>query len=301
MDISPEIFIVLAVSIALVVTTGVALWIRAFVRKRRAYIDDIEKTNPVITNTPVDDPTELFKKRAKKGLKTRFSILNRVVYSLIAVGLALLIIIPFQNELPQALISIFVTSSAIIVGIAAKPLIENFLSGLVITASKKLNVGDTVMIEGMYGTIEDITTTHTVIKIWDWRRYLIPNREVLDQKIISYSLFDEWHWAQVEFSVSPRADLRKVREIAIGIASENSFAEDFESPSFWIMELNKDCVVCWIAAWASSPARSWELRSGIKTELVIALREHGIETHVNYQYVRTENGENQAFTSFTNS
>lgn len=67
------------------------------------------------------------------------------------------------------------------------------------------------------------------------------------------------------------------------------------------MELNKDCVVCWIAAWASSPARSWELRSGIKTELVIALREHGIETHVNYQYVRTENGENQAFTSFTSS
>lgn len=283
---SPYALVVVGIFLALAAGTWLA--IRRFLSRRKRYIDELERTNPVLTRTPFHDSSEQFKQQAKRGLKNRFTIINRVVFVSIGLGLLLLVFVPFMDELPQAVISVLVTSSAVIVGIAAKPLIENFLSGIVITTSKKLNIGDTVLVDGHYGTIEDITTTHTVVKVWDWRRFLIPNREMLDQKILSYSLFDSWHWVNVEFTVSPKADLKLVRQLAVSIAADNPYSEDVEPPSFWIREVDRNMVKCWVAAWASSPARSWELASEVRTELVIALQEHGIETHTYYHQLTSD-------------
>jgi small-conductance mechanosensitive channel len=56
-----------------------------------------------------------------------------------------------------------------------------------------------VLVEGFYGTIEDVTLTHTVVKIWDWRRYVIPDARMLSDPFVSASLFDPFVWSSVEF------------------------------------------------------------------------------------------------------
>lgn len=256
--------------------------LKTYRQKREKGIDEIQKINPVLTESPFDEPGQWFRWRAKKGLKARFSIFNRVIYtSLIMVAISM-VTFPYIDKFPQTVVSILITSTTIIIGIAGKPLIENFLSGVVISFSKKIRIGDTVLVDQFYGTIEDITATNTVIKLWDWRRLVIPNHQMLNQKVVSYTLFDDWHWAHVEFMVSPHSDLKKVKEVAIQIARDNQYSEKVEEPSFWVMEAHSESIKCWLAVWAKSPARSWELRSEILTELTIRLNEMGIRTHINH-------------------
>jgi predicted Rossmann-fold nucleotide-binding protein len=33
---------------------------------------------------------------------------------------------------------------------------------------------DVIVVEGEYGTVEEITPTYDVIQLWDWRRMVLP-------------------------------------------------------------------------------------------------------------------------------
>jgi small-conductance mechanosensitive channel len=95
----------------------------------------------------------------------------------------------------------------VILGIASRPWIENIIAGLVLSYSKALNIGDTVLIQDHYGTIEDINFTYTILKIWDWRRFVIPNQVMLREDFVNYTLNEDFYWAKINLWVGHDADL----------------------------------------------------------------------------------------------
>ena len=62
----------------------------------------------------------------------------------------------------------------IIAGVAAQKSIANLITGFQIAFTQPIKIDDEVVIEGEYGTVEDITLTYVVIKTWDWRRLVLP-------------------------------------------------------------------------------------------------------------------------------
>lgn len=272
--------IIAVVGIGLLVSIQV-IYKRAL-KKRKTVIDKLKESETIDTSTPLDRPLKSFKIRAKAGVTTRFSIFRRVATFLASLILIIAVSFPFIDRLPQAFISILVGSAAIITGMAAKPFIENFLSGIAITASRMLNIGDTILINEQYGTIEDISSTHTVIKLWDWRRFVIPNSTMINMDFVNYFLNDKRLWAHVEFYVSYDSDLDVVKKIAQEAAQSSDKRMAIEEPSFWIMETSKDSIKCWIAAWAANPIDAWELKAEIRTSLIFGLKQAGIKTHTNY-------------------
>lgn len=62
----------------------------------------------------------------------------------------------------------------IIVGVAAQKSIANLITGFQVAFTQPIKIDDQVLIEGEFGTVEDITFTYVVIKTWDWRRLVLP-------------------------------------------------------------------------------------------------------------------------------
>lgn len=239
----------------------------------------------VARSTPVRNLTQRARGTARASIDLRFSIIRRVLI----LGLVLLwfvaFIYPLIGSLPQTMLTMMVTAGAVLIGIAARPYVENVISGIVITFSRQLNLGDTVVMGDNYGIVEDISITHTVIKLWDWRRHVIPNSTMLQKEFINYSLQDSYQWAYVEFWVSYDADVELVKQIAIRTARENRYTRDEDEPRFWIMDMFKEGIRCWVTAWAHSPAEAWVMRTEIRTALVLELREHGIKTHLHHHHL----------------
>ena len=246
-------------------------------RKRR--IKKFRQFESVETSTPVDNPIREARETAVDSIENRFSIIRKVSFFSLVVIWILALVYPFLGNIPAAFISVMVASSGIIIGVAARPFIENLISGIVISFSHPIRTGDTVIVDNYYGSVEDITLTHTVIKIWNWRRYIIPNQRMLSKEIVNCTINDAYQWTHVEFYVAYDADLDLVMELAVKSASESPYFADYEAPKFWIMEMEEKGYKCWIAAWADSPTEAWELGNDIRTQLIRQFRAQGITAH----------------------
>lgn len=253
---------------------------KPYLKKRKQYIDQLESGEAVSTSSPLKRPLKVFKARAKRSLTVRFSIFRRTIIVGTLTFFTLALLFPYFDVIPQTVISVLVGSSAIIIGIAARPFIENFLSGIAITISKKLNIGDTILIDDAYGTIEDISSTHTIVKRWDWKRYVIPNSRMINEKFLNYSLYDQWIWTHIEFYVAYDTNLKHLKNLAETAAMESSYRSNIESPTMWVVGQEKDAIRCWLAAWADSPELAWELRSDLRIRMVTTFQENNIDAYL---------------------
>lgn len=261
---------------------------RPYLKQRKQYIDQLESGDAVATSSPLKRPLKVFKARAKRSLTLRFSIFRRTIIVVTLSLFILIVLFPYFDVIPQTVISVLVGSSAIIIGIAARPFIENFLSGIAITISRKLNIGDTILIDDAYGTIEDISSTHTIVKLWNWKRYVIPNSRMINEKFMNYSLYDQWMWTHVEFHMAYDTNLKHLKNLAETAALESPYRSDIEAPTMWVVDQQKDTVRCWLAAWANSPELAWELRSDLRIRLITAFQENDIEAYLAQVKLRSE-------------
>lgn len=265
---------------------GVALayWVnREFQRVRQERHDRLEKLrqfDAIRTSSPLDDPNEQARKQALVNVETRFTLFRATIVPVILLFTVTLVALPLLQQMPATMLSLLVAAVGVIVGIAARPMLENFVAGVVISFSRPFRIGDTVTIDDEFGTIEDITVSHTIVKAWDWRRLMIPNSQMISKQFVNYSIIDRYQWKYVEFWVAPDADLKVVEEIAKQAAKSSPAYAEYEEPRFWVMEMGKEGLRCWIAAWADTPSAAWQLSHDTRTRLVTELRERGIKTHV---------------------
>ena len=235
---------------------------------------------------------EVLKKTKLKAIENvgmRFTIIKRLSFLLLVLLFIFLIFFPSLTKTSKTTISLLISASTVLLGIASKQLIENVISGVVITFSKQFNIGDTVMIGEMYGMVEDITMTHSVIKIWDSKRYVVPNSEMLREKFINYTLIESSQWATVEFWVSYNEDLNMIKDLAINIADNSIFKKKGEHSSyFWIMEMGEKGIKCWVSTLTDSPANGWDFRTDVRTKLCLKFCELGIKPHLNYTNLKSQ-------------
>lgn len=274
------VYLGISTAVAAVLFIWIRWWLMYIESRRAKRIQKLEAFEAVKTNTPVNgETTRQSRKVALEGLETRFSIVRRTILAVLVAVWVVAVIVPFVGRVPGTLISLMITAGAVVVGIAARPVVENFIAGFVLTFSKQFHTGDTILIDKEYGTIEDVTATHTVVKLWDWRRYIVPNSRMLGKEIINYSTRDSFLWAKLEFFVAHDADLELVEKVAVEIASKSRYFAGHEPPKFWVMGLEKESVKCWLAMWVGSPMEAWSIRVEVGRVLVETLNKRGIKTH----------------------
>ncbi|MFP4041966.1 MAG: mechanosensitive ion channel domain-containing protein, partial [Bacteroidales bacterium] len=191
-------------------------------KKGTSFIDKLKIFEAVRTKTPFSKSVKNQKTNALERFSQRFSIIRRtILYGYILLWL-LILIFPLLGRIPATMISLVAAILAAVIGIAARPFLENMIAGIVITFSRQFRTGDTVLINDKeYGTVEDITITHSVIKLWDWKRLIIPNSQMLNKEMVSYTTKDSFLWAHVEFWVNYDVDINKVKGLAISAALES--------------------------------------------------------------------------------
>jgi len=135
----------------------------------------------------------LYSTRKKWEQKLHYLLLRKIIVIVIAILGALFALgqIPdFENGFATILTGSGIAALAI--SLAAQQSLSNFISGMVISASKPFEVGDRVrLINGdITGFIEDITLRHTVVRTFLNSRVIIPN-SVMNNDMIENSNFVE--------------------------------------------------------------------------------------------------------------
>ena len=276
-----ELIAVIAAILFIVVLLTVLLlrFLRAAERRRKEHLRRRADFDAVATEADVGEEVKTLKAKSLKRVTKRFTVIRHIIFPVVLVLVAAVVSIPFLGGLPSILVSIVVAIATVILGVAARPFVENLIGGIVVSLSGLVRVGDVVLIDDHYGTVEDISFSHTTIKEWTWRRYIIPNAVMLNKEFHNYTLRDTYRWVPTKFWVSYNSDLGLVEEVAIAAASKSACFADHEPPQFWITDVAKEAIECTVVAWADNPSDAWTLNLDTRKELFLAFRRHGIKSH----------------------
>jgi small-conductance mechanosensitive channel len=110
-----------------------------------------------------------------RRMYTQTRVLSRSMRTLVyIIGLgAVLMSFPNVRQIGASLLA-SAGVAGLIAGIAARPVIGNFIAGLQIGLSQPIRIDDVLVINGEWGKVEEISNSFVVLKIWDERRLVIP-------------------------------------------------------------------------------------------------------------------------------
>ena len=118
---------------------------------------------------------------ARKHL-TQSRILERIAVTLfVVVGIAAALMT--FDGVAQWGVSLLASAGAagLVVGLALQPLLKNIFAGLQLAITQPIRIDDALLVEGEWGNVEEITSTYVVVKIWDWRRLILPLSYFIEQ------------------------------------------------------------------------------------------------------------------------
>ncbi len=141
--------------------------------------------------------------------------LKTIIGSVIAL-IALMVVLGFWNISITGLAASLGIGS-IVVGLALQEPLSNFVSGIFLLLSGAVKDGETVDISGTVGTVESITVNHTVVRTFDGKRVMIPNKSV---------------WSEVITNLWP-SNIRRI-EMSVGV----SYDSDLEK----VVKVLKECL-----------------------------------------------------------
>jgi small-conductance mechanosensitive channel len=133
-----------------------------------------------------------YERRNPKGYvfrkaKTEFHLIQRVLNFLIIIGVISAILMTFK-EVRQIGNTLLASAGllGIIIGFAAQKSLGNLVAGIQIALAQPIRIDDSVVVEGKFGVITDITLTYVVVNVWDGKRLIVPINYFLEKT------FENW-------------------------------------------------------------------------------------------------------------
>ncbi|MDU6244180.1 MAG: mechanosensitive ion channel, partial [Bradyrhizobium sp.] len=128
-------------------------------------------------------------------------------------------------------LAIFSGAAGVGIGLGLQRIVANFVAGIILLADKSVKPGDLVTIGDSSGRISAMNTRYISVAAGDGREFLIPNEDLVTQKVTNWTYTDKNTLVKVNFGTNYDADPRVVCKLAIEIANETPRTLKSKSPS----------------------------------------------------------------------
>ncbi|MCF4164356.1 mechanosensitive ion channel family protein [Zavarzinia compransoris] len=169
-------------------------------------------------------------------------------------------------------VSLFASAgvAGIVAGFAARPVLANLFAGIQIALTQPIRVDDAVIIENEWGWIEDITSTYVVVKIWDWRRLIVPLTYFIDRPFQNWTRESTNLIGSVHFHADYRAPVDKIRVKLEEIAKESPLW-DGNIVVLQVVDATDRTIQLRALVSAATSPEAWDLRCEVREKLLAYL------------------------------
>jgi small-conductance mechanosensitive channel len=170
-------------------------------------------------------------------------------------------------------VSLFASAGAagLILGLAARPLLSNLIAGVQIAITQPIRIED-VIIENEWGWVEDIASTYVVIRLWDWRRMVVPLSYFIERPFQNWTRDTQSLIGAIAFHVDYCTDVSRLRQ-RLEEAVRESKLWDGAVVNLQVIEASPRAIELRALVSARSAPQSWDLRCEIREKLLAFIRE----------------------------
>ncbi|RKX78079.1 MAG: mechanosensitive ion channel protein MscS [Spirochaetes bacterium] len=204
----------------------------------------------------------------------KFSISNLIRY-----GVMVIVVL-----IGLSLIGLNLSSLAVIfgvlgigVGFGLQSMVSNFFAGIVIILTRPIKEGDRVLVANFEGTVDRIRLLSTVINTLTNESIIVPNSQIIGDKVYNYSYEDRRIIIVNIVQISYASDLEKALEVLVQIGRDNPFGIKNMKPYARVWSFADSGIELRLFTWVHEVIDKYEGLSWANLQIWRRFREQGIE------------------------
>jgi small-conductance mechanosensitive channel len=172
-------------------------------------------------------------------------------------------------------ISLFASAgiAGIIAGLAARPMLENLIAGVQLALTQPLRLEDAVVINNEWGWVEEINSTYIVVRLWDWRRQIVPLSYLFQNPFTNWTRASSSIIGTVLIYADYTLPMDAVRARATAIVQASPLW-DGKVVNVQVSDAREQVMEVRVLASAVDSPRAWDLRCEIREKLIAYIRDN---------------------------
>lgn len=167
------------------------------------------------------------------------------------------------------------------IGFGVQDLTNNFISGLTLLFDRPVKVGDYIEIEGLSGTIKEVSIRSTIIKTNDESSVIVPNSNMINSKIVNWSYDNSVLCLKIPVEVAEDSDPLVVTETLLNTAYAEPAVLHKPNPRVLFSEFGEDSFKFKLLVWINQPKEQEYIKSALNFAIEYNFRQQGIKFPIN--------------------
>jgi small-conductance mechanosensitive channel len=209
---------------------------------------------------------------ARKHL-TQVRILVRALDTLLIVVTIGAALMTFES-VRQYGISLFASAgvAGLVIGLAARPVLSNLIAGVQMAVTQPIRIDDAVVVENEFGTIEEITSTYVVVRLWDLRRLIVPLTYFIEKPFQNWTREGSAIVGSIMLYLDYTAPIARIREKVAELAAQSQLW-DRNLVKVQVTDAKESTMEVRILVSAHSAGTASDLRAEIREKLIDFLQQ----------------------------
>ncbi|MDR6781552.1 potassium efflux system protein [Pedobacter africanus] len=162
------------------------------------------------------------------------------------------------------------------VGLGLQGLVNNLISGLIISFERPVNVGDIIEINGKIATMKSIGFRSSIVTSSDGPNVIIPNGELLSNQLVNYSMSKNIKKCSLMVGVAYDSNLENIRNQLKQILQDDERILHFPAPDAFFKEFGDNAIEMEVIYWVRNIKEYFPLRSDLISRITTAFKAEGI-------------------------
>jgi small-conductance mechanosensitive channel len=204
---------------------------------------------------------------------TQVRVLRRALETLVVIITVSAALMTFDS-VRQYGVSLFASAgvAGLVVGLAARPVFSNLIAGIQLAVTQPIRIDDAVIVENEWGWIEEITATYVVVRLWDWRRLVVPLTYFIEKPFQNWTRETASLIGSVMLYVDYAAPVDRIRQQLEAVVKQSKLW-DGQVVNLQVTDAREGTVELRALVSAANASATWDLRCEVREKLLAYLRE----------------------------
>ena len=166
-------------------------------------------------------------------------------------------------------------AAGLAIGLALQGTLSNIAAGVMLILFRPIRIGDFVVVNGVTGTVKDISLNYTELADIENVQHIVPNSEVWGQTITNYSSYDQRR-VEWTFGVGYGANIGDAERVIRDTIMADPRAFTDPEPWLQVANLGDSSVDIKVRVWCAN-ADAWAFKTDMMRNVKEALDKAGVE------------------------
>jgi potassium efflux system protein len=162
------------------------------------------------------------------------------------------------------------------IGFGIQNITNNFISGLIITLERPIQVGDFVQVAELVGIVERIGARSTEIRTLDQVTIIVPNSRFLETEVVNWSHGDPVSRIRIPVGIAYDSDIERVQSALLEAARSHPEVLIRPTPQVWFQGFGDSALNFELMVWTGDPKKQFRIKSDLYYRIEASLRRYGI-------------------------